>query len=72
MDKTLALLIVDVTVGTASVVMTWVLAPEVVDKVMIVVGLWQPVIVYVIKTWKDKEVALLNQGINPKTMQSIH
>lgn len=71
MDKTLLLMIVDIVVSAATYFGTRYLAPEAAEPVLYVIGLLQPVIIYVIKAEKDKAVAIIQQGLDPKTMRAL-
>jgi hypothetical protein len=69
MDKTLLLMVVDVVVSLATYFITKYLAPEIGNDILYLIGGLQPLVIYVIKAEKDREVAALSAGLHPKTMQ---
>lgn len=68
MDKTLMLMIADVVISGASYMLTRYLAPEAAEPALYLIGLLQPVVIYLIKAEKDKAVAAITAGLNPKTL----
>lgn len=71
MDKGLALLIVDAVVSLTTFGATHYLAPDLSETVIFVIGVIQVPVTYMIKSWKDQAVALIQQGIDPKTRRSF-
>lgn len=71
MDKTLLLMTLDAVISLGTYFIAKYLHPAAAQDVLYVIAGLQPVVIYVIKTWKDKEVALIAQGIDPKTRQSF-
>lgn len=71
MDKTFALMTADVVVSLATYFITKYISPDAAKDILYVIAGLQPMIIYVIKTWKDKDVAVLNQGVDPKTKRSF-
>ena len=69
MDKTLLLMTLDAVVSLAVYFVTKYLNPAAAQDVLYIIGGLQPVVIYVVKTWKDKDVAMLNRGVDPKTMR---
>lgn len=67
MDKALLLMIVDAVVSLATYFVTKYVAPNSANDILYIIGGVQPLVIYVIKTWKDKEVAALMAGVHPKT-----
>ncbi len=68
MDKTLALLIVDTVGSLATYFVTAYFSPPTAEKILYVLAGLQPIVIYVIKTWKDQAVAALAAGLDPKTL----
>lgn len=49
--------IVDALIATISFLITIFLKPDAVQEVLIVIGIWQPVVMLVIKGWTDEDAA---------------
>jgi formate/nitrite transporter FocA (FNT family) len=57
--------VLDALVSTLSIALAIWLSPENVDKVMLVVGLWQPVLLAVIAAWCIEDTAVIKSGGKP-------
>lgn len=57
--------VLDALVSTISIVLAIWLSPENVDKAMLVIGLWQPVLLAVIAAWCIEDVATIKDGGKP-------
>lgn len=70
-DKILLLMIVDVVVSLATYFITKYVDPARAQDVLYVIAALQPIVIYVIKSWKDERVAYISKGFDPRSHRPL-